>query len=77
MILKEKLPDENFFYRSLKDGKTGDNDEKLNGHIRNDEYLTCIKIFNEFNMKNTGDYHDHYLKKGVLLLAVFENLTRV
>ena len=23
-------------------------------------------------MKNIGDYHDHYLKKDVLLLAVFE-----
>ena len=23
-------------------------------------------------MKNVGDYHDHYLKKDVLLLAVFE-----
>ena len=23
-------------------------------------------------MENMGDYHDHYLKKGVLLLAVFE-----
>ena len=29
------------------------------------------KIWNEFNMKNTGDYHDHYLKKHVLLLADF------
>ena len=29
------------------------------------------KIWNEFNMKNTGDYHDHYLKKDVLLLADF------
>ena len=31
------------------------------------------KIWNELNMKNMGDYHDHYLKKDVLLLAdVFE-----
>ena len=26
----------------------------------------------KFNMKNTGDYHNHYLKKDVSLLAVFE-----
>ena len=35
--------------------------------------MTCKKIWNEFNMKNIGDYHDHHLKKYVLLLAdVFE-----
>ena len=28
---------------------------------------------NKFEMKNIGDYHDHYLKKDVLLFAdVFE-----
>ena len=26
-------------------------------------------MWNEFNMKNMGDYGDHYLKKNVLLLA--------
>ena len=35
--------------------------------------MTCKKICNEFNMKNKGDYHDHYWKTDVLLLAdIFE-----
>ena len=34
--------------------------------------MTCSEIWNKFNIKNKGDYHDHYLKKHVLLLAVFE-----
>ena len=51
----KKLPDKKYFYRSLKDGTTGDNSEKLNRHVSGKEYLTCIKIWNEFNMKNMGD----------------------
>ena len=35
--------------------------------------MVCKKIWDKFGMKNMGDYHDHYLKKDVLLLAdVFE-----
>ena len=35
--------------------------------------MACKKIWNKFGMKNMGDYHDHYFKKDVLLLAdVFE-----
>ena len=60
----------------LKDGTTGYNDEKLAGQISDEEYLTCIKISNEFNMKNPTDYDDQYLEKDVLLLAdVFEKFT--
>ena len=59
---EEKLPDNECFYSSLKDGTTGDNGEKLDGHINNEDYLTCSKIWNEFNMKNVGGYHDHYLQ---------------
>ena len=70
---EEKLPDRECFYTAVKDGATGDNGEKLDGHISHKGYLTCKKIWNEFNMKNMGDYHDHYLKRDVLLLAdVFE-----
>ena len=47
--------------------------KKLCDHIINEDYFTCIKIWNELNMKNMGDYHDHYLKKDVSLLTdVFE-----
>ena len=67
------MPDNECFYRSVKDGKTGENGEKLDSHISDEEYLTCNKIWDVFKMKNMGDYHDHYLKKDVLLLAdVFE-----
>ena len=42
---------------------------KIRRSHRDKDYLTCNKIWNEFNMKNMGDYHDHYLVKYVLLLA--------
>ena len=32
-------------------------------YINDDKYLISNKIWNEFNVKNMGDYHDHYLKK--------------
>ena len=51
------------FYSFLKHGTTGDNDEKLDGHISYKYYLTCNKIWKEFNMKNMGDYYDQYLEK--------------
>ena len=75
---EEKLPDKVCFYISVKDGTTGDNSEKLNDHINDKDYLTCKKIWDEFNMKNMVDYHDQYLKKDVLLLAdVFETFIDV
>ena len=70
---EEKLPDEECFYNSVKDRTTGENGKKLDGHISDEDYLMCKKIWNEFNMKNMGDYHDYYLGKDVLLLAdIFE-----
>ena len=66
---KEKFPNKKCLYSSVKDQATGDNDQKLDGHISDENYLTCIKIWYKFNMKNMGNYHNHYLKKDVLLLA--------
>ena len=66
---KEKLPDKKCFYSCVKDGTTGDNGKKLDGHISHEDYLTWKKIWNEFKMKNMGDYQDHYLKEDFLLLV--------
>ena len=64
---EKKLPDKEYFYGSLKDG------EKLDDHVSDKEYLRSKKLWNALNMKNMVDYHDHYLKKDVLLLVnVFE-----
>ena len=66
---EEELPDKKCFYSSVKDGTTIDSGKKLDGHISDEDYLTCKKIWNKFNVKNMGDCHDHYLKKDVLLLT--------
>ena len=35
--------------------------------------MACKKNWDKFGLKNMGDYHEHYFKKNVLLLAdVFE-----
>ena len=47
-----------------------DNDGKISdGHISIKNYMTWKKIWNMFHITNMGNYHDHYLKKDVLLLA--------
>ena len=57
------------FYSSLKDGKR----DKNNGHISNEQYLHLQIVWNAFNFNTFEDFHNHYLKKDVLLLAdVFE-----
>ena len=68
-INEKKLPDRRCFYRSLKNGKTGDDNEELDGYISHEEYLTREKIWDVLGMNNMGDYHNHYFKKDVLLLA--------
>ena len=69
---EEKLPAIKYFYSSTKDGKIGDDVKISDGHISVKDYLTCKKFWDKFEMKNMGDYHNHYLKKDVLFLAVFK-----
>ena len=67
------MPARKCFYSSTKDGKIGDNGKISDGHISVKDYLTCEKIWDKFEMKSMGNYHDHYFKKDVLLSAdVFE-----
>ena len=73
---EKKLPNKECFYRSTKDGTADDNGKNLDSHINDGEYLICKKIWEVFDMKNMGNYHNHYLKKDVLLLAdVLEKFT--
>ena len=69
---EDKLCARKYFYSSTKDKKISENGKISDGHVSED-YMVCEKIWDMFKMKNMGDYHDHYLKKDVLLLAdVFE-----
>ena len=75
---EEKLCARKYFYSSTENGKIDDDDDKISdGHISIKDYLTCENIWNKIKMKNMGDYHDHYLKKDVLLLAdLFEKFIK-
>ena len=62
----KKLPPKEEFYSIL-------NDED----ITDDQYKHAQNVWNTFNLKNMGEYHDLYRKSDILLLAdVFENFRK-
>ena len=62
---KDKLPARKYLFSSTKKGKINNDGKILDVHLSIEDYLMCEKIWFKFEMKNMGDYHDHYLKKDV------------
>ena len=60
---EDKLYARKYFYSSTKDKKISEDGKILDGHVSIEDYMVCKKIWDKFNMKNMGDYHDHYFKK--------------
>ena len=59
------LPEKKCCYSSLKDGKR----DWSNGHISDKQYQHLQNVWNLFNFNTFQDFHNHYLKKDILLLA--------
>ena len=58
-----KLPDKESFYSKLN-----------NVHINDDDYAHSQKVYDIFNIKNLGEYHDLYVQSDTAQLAdAFEN----
>ena len=70
---EDKLCARKYFYSSTKKGKIDEDGKISDGHVSIEDYMVREKVWNKFEMKNMDDYHDHYFKKDILLLAdVFE-----
>ena len=62
------MPAKKYFYSSTKDVKIGNDVKISDGHISVKDYLACEKTWNKFEMKNMGNYYDHYLKKRCIII---------
>ena len=60
-----QLPPKECFYSSLRDGKR----DRSNGHISDEHHLHLQNVWKIFNFNTFEDFHNHYLKTDILLLA--------
>ena len=66
-FLEQSLPSKKHFYNILSDEPISD-----------DDYNHAQNVWDKFQMRNLGEYHDLYLKTDVLLLeSVFENFRSI
>ena len=72
-LIKKNCLLENISWIQKKKWKISDDGKISDNHISLKDYLMSENIWDKLEMKNMGDYHNHYLKKDVLFLAdVFE-----
>ena len=55
-----------YFYSSTKNKRISEDGKISDDHVSIENYMVCERMWDNFKMKNMGDYHDHYLKKYVL-----------
>ena len=51
------------FFSFTKKGKIDDDGKISDSHISLKDYLACEKLWDKFDIKDMGDYHNHYFKK--------------
>ena len=60
---------ESIFIVQLKVKKISEDGKISDGHVSIEDYMVCERIWDKLNMKNMGDYHDHYFKKRCIIVS--------
>ena len=66
---KKKNACQEIFFQFNKKGKVIDDGKTPDGHMGVKDYLTCEKNWDKSEMKNMGDYHNHYFKKRCIIIS--------
>ena len=64
-FIYSRLPPKESFYLSIDDGKRGKGD----GHISYAQYLHLKLVWKKFGFKTFKDFHNHYFKKGCIIIS--------